>query len=612
MRCLKISLSVILFIATICSVRAQSHAHHEVDSVMDLSPNYLPTHFTHLNLIEFEPLKYEPIDTGLIVTHYFDPLLRPENIYQDLSIFGQAHQNMIFEYDKEMGFEYQALPYPLFFKKQSDLYFYKLKTTYTKVAYTMSFPIKNNNEIFAEFANYSKGVTVVMNLYGTFNESDHLKNHKTRNLCGNLMIHYELPSSIYGVRASYIINNLTNTENGGLYDYLTERSLSAASKITTHDFALQNYVNLKDKQNRYFGTFTHHFQVNQTTLRYVDQSLVLHPNYEAYFSEQETNDSTRILSLKNSLQWSNFSPFQEESKKKSFFHIAAGLLYDHSQLRYTSTPFNSLYLFARTLIRLFNKLDVTGQFSYSFVSDYFNNDLSAKAGISWTINREKEHSVGVNAYYYRNDPDYMMKYVSINNFRWVNSFQKQNIVQFKAYWNYEQYQVSASYFYLNNLVYLSEELRPIQDKNNGNLIQLSTLIPFRYKNFGTTANLNLQYCTDEVVSVPLFAGKLSVFYTFEFLKKRLKILIGTDVMYNTSYYADGYLPILREFYYQKTQLTGNFIYWDANITFRIDRINFFFRAGNILTAAFENRNYTTPGYPNKYLFSIGISWRFHD
>ncbi|MDR0205910.1 MAG: putative porin [Bacteroidales bacterium] len=612
MRRLKISLLFLLFIAGICQVIAQSRVVHDIDSVMDMSPDYLPTHFTHLNLIEFEPLKYEQIDTGLIVTHYFDPLLRPEIIYQDLSIFGQAHQNMIFEYDKEMGFEYQTLPYPLFFKKQSDLYFYKLKTTYTKVAYTMSFPIKNNNEIFAEFANYSKGVTIVMNLYGTSNERKHINNHKTRNLCGNLLIHYEFPSSKYGIRASYIINNLTNTENGGLYDYLNERSLSAFSKITTHDFALQNYVNLKDKKNRYFGTFTHHFQVNQTTLRYVDNSLVLYPHYEAYFSEQETNDSTRVLSVKNSLQWSNFSPFQEESKKKNYFHIAGGVLYDHSELRYSFNPFNSLYLFTRTHLRLFNVMDITGQFSYSIVSDYFNNDLFAKAGISWEINKEKEYSVSVNACYYRNDPDYIMKCVSINNFRWVNSFQKQNIVQLQVFWNYEQYSVSASNYYLNNLVYLSEELRPIQDNNNGNLIQFSTLIPFKYQNFGTTANLNLQYCTNKVVSVPLFAGKLSVFYTFEFLKKRLKILVGTDVMYNTSYYADGYLPILREFYYQKTQLTGNYIYWNANITFRIDRINFFFRAGNILTAAFTNRNFTTTGYPNQYLFSIGISWRFHD
>jgi hypothetical protein len=603
-------LILLILLADIC-LFAQSHAIHDIDSVMDLSPNYLPTHYSPITLIEFEPLRFTPIDTGMFTTHLFDPLLKPENIYQDLSIRGQAHQSIIFDYEKEMGFLYQVLPFPLLFKKQSNLNFYKLKTTYTKAAYTISFP-STNNEIFAEFANYSKGITVVLNMYGTFNESSHLLHHHTRNLCGDILIHYELPSSKYGFRVSYIINNIDNQENGGLYENDKVRSTEALSNITTHDAAIQNYVNLKDKQNRYFGTFTHSFQVGQTTIRYRDKFPVIFPHYNAYFSTQATNDSTRILFAKNSFQWSNFSPFQEASAKNYFFHIAGGVLYDYAELKYQYTPFNALYLFARTHIRLFNVMDITGQVSYSLVSDYFNNDLSAKAGISWAINRKKDHCIGFNAHYHRDDPEYLMKYASTNNFRWVNSFQKQNTIQFKVYWNYDKYYISASYFYLNNLVYLSEELRPVQNESVGHLVQLSAFIPFSYENFGATANLNVQYCTKEVVNVPLFAGKLSVFYVFDFFQKRLKIQIGTDAMYNTLFYADAYLPILRTFYYQNTQSVGNFIYWDANVTFKIDRINFFFRAGNILSPILTNGNFTTPDYPNNYLLSLGISWRFHD
>jgi hypothetical protein len=390
------------------------------------------------------------------------------------------------------------------------------------------------------------------------------------------------------------------------------RSLDGSTNITSHDAVLQNYVNLKDKQNRYFGTFTHHFQVGQSTINYEDKNITLDPYYNAYFSNQATNDSTRILFVKNSLQWSNFSPFSEPNTKNNFFHIAGGVLYDYAELKYQNTPFSALYLFARTHIRLFKVMEITGQISSSIVSDYENNDLTAKAGISWTLNRKKEHFLGFNANYYRTDPDYIMKHVSTNNFRWVNSFKEQNIIQFKGYWNYKKYNLSANYYFLNNLVYLSEELRPIQNENDGHLVQLSVFVPFRHKNFGTTANLNVQYCVNEVVNVPLFTGKLSVFYIFELLQKRLKIMVGTDVMYNTPYYADAYLPILRTFYHQNSKKAGNFIYWDANLTVRIDRINFFFRAGNLLTTITGDGNFTTPYYPNNYLFSVGISWRFHD
>jgi hypothetical protein len=160
----------------------------------------------------------------------------------------------------------------------------------------------------------------------------------------------------------------------------------------------------------------------------------------------------------------------------------------------------------------------------------------------------------------------------------------------------------------------------VQNENAGNLIQASGFIPFRHKNFGAIANLNLQYCTKDVVNVPLFAGKLSVFYIVEFFKKRLKVQVGADLTYTTTYYADAYLPVLRKFYYQQSQPVGNFIFMDANVTVRVDRINFFFRANNLLPRLMHYRNFTTPNYPISGLFAnaslfdfnIGITWRFFD
>jgi hypothetical protein len=225
---------------------------------------------------------------------------------------------------------------------------------------------------------------------------------------------------------------------------------------------------------------------------------------------------------------------------------------------------------------------------------------------------EKEHIIGFKAEYYQNAPEYMMQYMFVNNFRWINQFQKQNIVQLKAFWNYQKYNASVSYYYLNNWVYMSEELQPAQNENDGNLIQISTFIPYRYKNLGITTNLNIQYCTKDVINVPFFAGKLSVYYIIELLKKKLKIMVGADAMFNTLYYADGYLPVLQKFYYQKSVSAGNFVYLDANLTVSIERINFFFRAGNVLAAFLKQGNYTTPYYASDYLLNVGISWRFHD
>jgi len=617
-------LAVFLLFITITSSYAQYTTIHEIDTVMDMSPTYLPTYYTHINFIEYLPLKFKQIDTNMTITHLYDPLLKTENIYQNLGIVGQANLPIIFDYQREMGFLYQLLPYPLYFKKQSDLKFYKLQTTYSKIAYTFSF--FKENQLFAEFTKYIKGVTVAANIYTTFNKGS-FAHQTTLNICGDFLIHYELPSSIYGFRASYIINHLNNYENGGLMDvksyqdkserkknaFYEVRTPEASSLITTHDFAIQNYVNIKDKKDRYFGTFTYDFQLTQTTIHYNDVLDTLNPRYKFhYYSNVATNDTTRIFSAKNAIQWSNFSPFQEVSTKNNFFHIAGGLLHDFANIEHTDAEYNSYYLFARTHIRLFKVMDITGQISYSF-NGYTNNDAMAKAGISWAINRKNEHKIGINAHFYRNAPEYIMQRVATNNFQWDTLFQKQNIVQLKTFWNYKKYHVSVSYYYLNKLIYLSEELKPAQSENNGSLVQFATFIPFQYKNLGITANLNLQYCTKNVVNVPIFAGKLSVFYIIELLKKRLKILVGTDLMFNTAYHADAYLPVLHKFYYQKSKNIGDFIFMDANLTVKIDRIIFFLRIGNLLTSFMNYNNFTTPNYPvNDYLISLGITWRFHD
>ena len=414
-------LAIFLLSASTYPVFAQYHTLHEIDSVMDMSPYHLPTYYAYLNFIEFMPLNFKPIDTGMIATHLYEPVLRTENIYQNLGITGQAHQSMIFDYQRDMGFLYQSLSYPLYFKKQSDLKYYKLQTTYSRAAYTFGF--LKNNTIFAEFTRYMRGITVAANIYATFNEGVFL-NQTTRNICGDFLLHYELPSAIYGFRASYIINHLNNRENGGLLDkelyqnrdttvdnrLFGVRSERATSKITIHDFALQNYVNIRGNENRYFGTITHDFQLGQSKMQHQD-------TIPPYYFNKPTNDSIRMIMVKNAIQWSNFSPFQEVSSKSNFFHIAGGLLHDYADLRYVNTSFNALYLFARTHIRLFNVMDITAQVSYSVVSDYGNNDLAAKASIFWTINREKEHKVELYTNYYRNDPEYIMKHTISNNFQ---------------------------------------------------------------------------------------------------------------------------------------------------------------------------------------------------
>ena len=54
----------------------------------------------------------------------------------------------------------------------------------------------------------------------------------------------------------------------------------------------------------------------------------------------------------------------------------------------------------------------------------------------------------------------------------------------------------------------------------------------------------------EAIQVPLFAGKLDIFYRFNIFKNKAQLQLGLNAAYNTNYYADAYHPLLHQFYHQ--------------------------------------------------------------
>ena len=84
-------------------------------------------------------------------------------------------------------------------------------------------------------------------------------------------------------------------------------------------------------------------------------------------------------------------------------------------------------------------------------------------------------------------------------------------------------------------------------------------------------------------------------------------------MFNTSYYADGYNPLLHQFYHQEEIKLGNYLYFDLHLSFRVKRISFFVRGGNLLAGLMGFRYVTTPSYPlQAQNLRVGINWRFYD
>jgi len=602
----------------------------EIDSAMAISPDYLPTRWTYLPTHQYNPLSYNPIDTFLTHIYAYDPILLSQNLFQSLGINGQAHKNMVFDIEHSIGFSMTHLPYPLYFKKLSDLKIYDLATSYTDLQ--VSYGLLTEFTFRATHAQRVRQVDFVFNIDGASNEGYFIHQGINRlSLSG--IVKYEMPQKIYGFLLAYAFNHGKFTENGGLTDIhsfidrdprndttqITDLSSypvmfsNAKSLVNTHSGELINYVNIKDKKGNYYGTLSHTFEFDVLKSKFSDYDLN-NQFYQDHFylNSDTTNDSINYFMLANTVQWANYSPVDTVGTQPYFFRFAAGMRQEFVKSINPRYIGNHLALFARTNIRLFKVWDIYGDISYSLFG-YTRNDAMANAGFRFNINKSQRHYLGLEASFARYSPDYFFSmYVGNNNF-WNLDLKKQNVFKAGAYWSIFDYVLRFNFINAGKYVYLNSSFEPTQLTKSLQVIELLLHAPVRTKHFSIDAELALQHSTNKAVSLPLFAGKLSGIYSTRIFKKRLRFQVGIDLFYNTRYYADGYNPLIHQFYTQRDLYAGNYLYVNAHIALRVKRISFFLRGGNLIAGLLSYRYMTTPNYPMQgRSLELGLNWKFYD
>ena len=87
-------------------------------------------------------------------------------------------------------------------------------------------------------------------------------------------------------------------------------------------------------------------------------------------------------------------------------------------------------------------------------------------------------------------------------------------------------------------------------------------------------------------------------------------MIGFDLFYNTSYYANAYMPSLAVFYQQQEKQLGNYPYFDVFLNIRLKRVRFFLKYEHLNSGWIEKNFFTALHYPkNQAILKI---WYFMD
>ncbi len=217
----------------------------------------------------------------------------------------------------------------------------------------------------------------------------------------------------------------------------------------------------------------------------------------------------------------------------------------------------------------------------------------------------------------RRSPNYWQENLFSNHFVWSTPLEKENETRFEVTFAVPDYafEVGAWQAVTADKIFYGSDANIAQHDGTVSLTGVYARKDFRPGGFHFDHRVLLQWSTNqEVVPVPLLSAYLSYYYEFWVVRDVLRLQIGFDGRFNTSYYAPGYNPALSVFYNQREFEQGGYPYVDAFVMGKWKRMRIFLKYQHLNKGLFGNGEYfSAAGYPlNPGMFKIGISWGFYD
>jgi Putative porin len=203
------------------------------------------------------------------------------------------------------------------------------------------------------------------------------------------------------------------------------------------------------------------------------------------------------------------------------------------------------------------------------------------------------------------------------------SFNKENYTNIFASLEEPQYHflLKGSYYLISNYSYFTNYYQERQQSTLFNVLQITAQKQFTlYRHWKwRTLTVLQQVAGASPVHVPLIVSNNQIGYDGSFGFKNLVISFGTEVRYISGYKADGYAPVIGQFFSQKdTTIRQHLPDINLYLHLRIRAFTAYVRAENVNSMAFSplgfgfyNNNFMTPTYPSSgLLIRFGFFWGF--
>lgn len=382
------------------------------------------------------------------------------------------------------------------------------------------------------------------------------------------------------------------------------------SKESESNLILNHQFNFENKYYEFYQT-VQSATINQVSVKRFGES----------FKEGEINDQVRYrkmynhvgLSFKNNLL-GNVKVFIEDYFYKQYYSnnfIINDILIPY-KIQERINSLGGQYFYDKNKIKgnvLVNKA----------ISNQTFSEITAKG--SYKVN--DKNSV---EFEYQNlskipDNNYILHQSSYISYNWFNSFKNEKINSLSVDAKTQWVNASLKAIVLNDHLYFSDDnpnsdtlsVTPKQYDKSINYLSLKVSKEVKYRKWALDNTVLYQKVTqeDNVLNVPELTTRNTLYYSDHLFKKAMFLQTGITFNYFTSYFANGYNPLLGESFVQTDKKIGSFPMLDFFVNARIRQARIFLKAEHFNSSFTGNKYYTAPNYPYRdFMVRFGLVWDF--
>ncbi len=565
---------------------------------------------------------------------------------------GQTYNTLVENFDKQRIMPgYIAKARHFGYMEVADIMYYHTPTPLTELYYRSAF--EQGQQLDAHF---TMNLHPRLNIFIAYKGVRSLgKYQHALTSTGNFRFggSYNTTNKRYYIKTHWAVQNILNQENGGLTPLALSQFASGDEEI---DDRSRLEVNYEDAESVLDGTrvyINHHYNIIQKKDSLKNYALRVGHIFNSenkFFTFSQENANDRYGDVFRQLDFTDRTDNEETYNEINAVYEDAKL----GQLKFQANATYYNYGYKTILLRgendnqipnglqgttlavgggyknSFGDFNIEGNAQVNFAGDFEGYNIFGEAGYALDDTKQFTASILSNA-----SPaayNHLLFQSNYINYNWFNqaSYTTVKTNTLAAQLESDQWlNLKASATTINDYAYFG--LQPLteaeleenpdavalvtskQADEVVNHLKLTANKNFKYRkfNFDLTATYQNVSGAEEVLNVPDFVTRGSLYFTDRIFKNALFLQTGITANYFSNYTMNAYDPILGEFYVQNTEKIGNFPMFDFFVNLKVRQTRIFVKAEHFNSSFTGNNFYSAPDYPYRdFNVRFGIVWNF--